>query len=111
MFVNHVTKRVFVRRPHARRLIKIIQCVTLSLYVGAAGLHEYRSSIRVIYNSTLVTLTAISIRSFHCGHVIAESKGGDTNIANLRPVCAACNLSMGVMSMNEFTTKFFGWSV
>ena len=54
---------------------------------------------------------AISIRSFHCGHVIAESKGGDTNIANLRPVCAACNLSMGVMSMNEFTTKFFGWSV
>ena len=43
--------------------------------------------------------------------VIAESKGGDTNIANLRPVCAACNLSMGVMSMNEFTTKFFGWSV
>lgn len=53
----------------------------------------------------------ISIRSFHCGHVIAESKGGDTNIANLRPICGDCNGSMGVMSMNEFTFKFFGWTV
>jgi hypothetical protein len=53
----------------------------------------------------------ITNRSFHCGHVIAESKGGDLNINNLRPICEACNGSMGTRSMNEFTQEFFGWSV
>jgi len=53
----------------------------------------------------------ITNRSFHCGHVIAESKGGDLNINNLRPVCDACNGSMGTRSMNEFTKEFFGWTV
>lgn len=53
----------------------------------------------------------ISNRSFHCGHVIAESKGGDMNINNLRPICADCNGSMGTRSMNEFTKEFFGWTV
>jgi hypothetical protein len=53
----------------------------------------------------------IDIRNFHCGHVIAESKGGTCTLDNLRPICAPCNGSMGVMSMNEFTTKYFGWSV
>ena len=53
----------------------------------------------------------ISNRSFHCGHVIAESKGGDMTINNLRPICADCNGSMGTRSMNEFTKEFFGWTV
>jgi hypothetical protein len=53
----------------------------------------------------------ISNRSFHCGHVIAESKGGDMTINNLRPICEACNGSMGTKSMNEFTKEFFGWTV
>jgi hypothetical protein len=53
----------------------------------------------------------IDVRNFHCGHVIAESKGGDLTIKNLRPICAPCNLSMGTMSMNEFTKTFFGWEV
>lgn len=53
----------------------------------------------------------IRIRNFHCGHVIAESKGGDLTIKNLRPICSACNISMGTMSMNEFTKTFFGWEV
>lgn len=53
----------------------------------------------------------IEITNFHCGHVIAESKGGDLTIKNLRPVCAPCNLSMGTRSMNEFSIEFFGWEV
>jgi len=53
----------------------------------------------------------ITNRSFHCGHVIAESKGGDMNINNLRPICDACNGSMATRSMNEFTKEFFGWTV
>ena len=53
----------------------------------------------------------IVIRSFHCGRVISEAKGGDMTINNLRPICAACNGSMGTMSMNDFTTQFFGWQI
>jgi hypothetical protein len=53
----------------------------------------------------------IDIRNFHCGHVIAESKGGTCTLDNLRPICAPCNGSMGTMSMNEFTSKYFGWTV
>lgn len=53
----------------------------------------------------------IDNRNFHCGHVVAESKGGDMTINNLRPICAPCNLSMGSRSMNEFTSEFFGWTV
>ena len=53
----------------------------------------------------------ISNRSFHCGHVLAESRGGNMTINNLRPICAECNLSMMTKSMNEFTKEFFGWTV
>jgi hypothetical protein len=53
----------------------------------------------------------ISVRSFHCGHVIADAKGGDMTINNLRPICAPCNGGMGTRSMNEFTKEYFGWTV
>ena len=55
--------------------------------------------------------TPISIRNFHCGHVISEANGGDLTIQNLRPICAPCNLSMGRQNMNDFTKTYFGWSV
>jgi hypothetical protein len=53
----------------------------------------------------------ITINNWHCGHVLAEARGGDTTINNLRPICAPCNSSMGTKSMNEFTEEYFGWSV
>jgi 5-methylcytosine-specific restriction endonuclease McrA len=37
----------------------------------------------------------INVFDFHVGHNIPESKGGATNIRNLKPICARCNLSMG----------------
>ena len=43
----------------------------------------------------------IQFESFHCGHDIPESKGGETNLSNLRPICSACNLSMGTKTMQE----------
>jgi hypothetical protein len=53
----------------------------------------------------------VEIRSFECGHVIAEAKGGQLTLDNLRPICKGCNSSMGTMSMDEYAQKFFGWSV
>lgn len=37
----------------------------------------------------------MNVFDFHVGHNIPESKGGSTNINNLKPICARCNLSMG----------------
>ena len=33
--------------------------------------------------------------NFHVGHNIPEANGGTLDIANLRPICVNCNLSMG----------------
>ena len=51
-------------------------------------------------------VTYITQLSFNCGHVIAESKGGETNVSNLRPICQNCNSSMGTANMNDFTKSF-----
>lgn len=44
----------------------------------------------------------ITSRNFQCGHIIAESKGGDSSVNNLRPICGSCNTSMGTTHMNDF---------
>jgi len=43
---------------------------------------------------------------FHCGHKLAEAKGGKTTLDNLIPLCAQCNLSMGTRSFDEFSLLF-----
>jgi hypothetical protein len=44
---------------------------------------------------------------FHCGHVKSEVSGGKTDLKNLRPICAQCNLSMGRLNMIEYKSKYF----
>ena len=41
--------------------------------------------------------------NFEVGHNIPESKGGQTSIDNLRPICSKCNKSMG----SEYTIDEF----
>jgi 5-methylcytosine-specific restriction endonuclease McrA len=53
------------------------------------------------------TSNLISQMDFHCGHIIAESQGGETTVSNLRPICAPCNLSMGKKNLTKFKTKYF----
>jgi len=41
---------------------------------------------------------------FECGHNVPESKGGATDLDNLRPICSKCNKSMGnSYSIDEFS--------
>ena len=47
----------------------------------------------------------IKMSSFHCGHIVAEANGGITSVENLRPICRACNLSMGTEDMNIFKQR------
>ena len=46
--------------------------------------------------------TDITQLSFHCGHIVAESNGGELIVSNLRPICQNCNSSMGTKNMNDF---------
>lgn len=49
----------------------------------------------------------INVFNFHVGHNIPESKGGETDISNLRPICDRCNLSMGNnYSIDEWNNTF-----
>ena len=49
----------------------------------------------------------MTVFDFQCGHNIPESKGGKTNISNLIPICARCNVSMGdSYSITEWSIKF-----
>lgn len=42
--------------------------------------------------------------SFEAGHNTPESKGGPTDIDNLRPICSKCNKSMGdAYTIDEFS--------
>ena len=36
----------------------------------------------------------MNVFDFHVGHNVPESKGGATNIDNLKPICSRCNSSM-----------------
>lgn len=49
----------------------------------------------------------IKSTSFHCGHVQAESLGGNISTENLRPICGNCNGSMGTTNMLTFIKKHF----
>ena len=60
--------------------------INAECYVGCAGL--------------------ISMDNFQCGHIQAESKGGDTDIDNLRPICDTCNQSMGTENMLDYMKKY-----
>jgi 5-methylcytosine-specific restriction endonuclease McrA len=81
---------------------KHIKTLVWNTHVGVENLEAKCFSCRV---------EKIDARYFQCGHVIAESKGGDLTIKNLRPICGPCNSSMGTKSMNEFTKEYFGWEV
>lgn len=49
----------------------------------------------------------ITVFDFESGHNIPESKGGQTSIENLVPICSRCNRSMSdTYSFDEWCAKF-----
>jgi hypothetical protein len=47
----------------------------------------------------------INWQNYVCGHIQARSKGGETKLGNLRPICAKCNNSMGARNMRDFMVE------
>jgi ankyrin repeat protein len=103
--INHVVDEVTEREPIYERRKKIPKRIRTLVWNKYVGEDTPRAKCFCCRDTT------ISFSAFDCGHVIAESKGGDMTINNLRPVCHECNLSMGTRSMNDFTSEFFGWTV
>ena len=50
--------------------------------------------------------TDITQLSFNCGHIIAEARGGELIVSNLKPICQNCNSSMGTKNMDDFMKGF-----
>jgi uncharacterized CHY-type Zn-finger protein len=48
----------------------------------------------------------ITNTNFDVGHVLSEKNGGTHEINNLRPICGACNHSMGSENMIDFVVKY-----
>jgi 5-methylcytosine-specific restriction endonuclease McrA len=48
----------------------------------------------------------ITNTNFDVGHVLSEKNGGTHEINNLRPICGACNHSMGPENMVDFVVKY-----
>lgn len=49
----------------------------------------------------------INVFDFQCGHNIPESRNGRTDISNLIPLCARCNVSMSNQyTIDEWNKKF-----
>jgi 5-methylcytosine-specific restriction endonuclease McrA len=44
---------------------------------------------------------------WHAGHIVSHASGGTDTAANLRPVCASCNLSMGTEHMDAFKARCY----
>jgi hypothetical protein len=83
-----------IKKIYKKKVIpKQVKILCWNLYIG----EDKTNSKCVCCNSTTINIT-----NFHCGHVLAEVNGGETNINNLRPICSGCNLSMGSMNMDDF---------
>ena len=50
----------------------------------------------------------IEYDNFECGHIVAVSLGGDTNINNLRAICSGCNSDMKTMNLEEYKKLLSG---
>lgn len=51
--------------------------------------------------------TVITKTNWHCAHVEAWSKSGDSSVENMRPTCEDCNRRMGTQNMDEFIRDNF----
>lgn len=44
--------------------------------------------------------------NYECGHIVSEKNGGKIHLTNLRPICSACNKSIGTKNMEIFMEQY-----
>ena len=93
-----VIDNILMIRPKKIAIPKKLKELVWKTYVG----QNILQTPCLICNDTQITAF-----NFHCAHVLADSKGGEPILENLRPVCGPCNGSMGTTHMREFILKYF----
>lgn len=83
----------------AARKAKIPKALRQQVWLAYAG-KKFAAKCSVAWCANRVT-----VFDHHIGHNVAEARGGPTALANLRIVCAACNLSMGTRSIDEWSAS------
>jgi len=82
-----------------KRIPKRIREMVWKTYIGK----KWKGKCHVSWCDNVMTI----LSSWHVGHNVPESKGGELTIENLRPICADCNLGMGCQySVEEWSETF-----
>jgi 5-methylcytosine-specific restriction endonuclease McrA len=77
---------------------KIPNAIRQQVWIAHCG-EVFRHKCKVLWCENIITPF-----TFETGHNIPESKGGSTDIDNLRPICSNCNKSMGnTYTIDEFS--------
>lgn len=86
-----------IEKKKKQSIPKQIRTIIWNLYIGDDMIkHKCLCCKKVTITNT----------SFEVGHVISEHDGGTHEINNLRPICSACNKSMGTMNMRDYVIKY-----
>ena len=98
VFANPImAKPIIANRQSKQSIPKHVKTIVWNNYIGEDIIkHRCLCCKKVL----------IKITDFHVGHIISEKDGGTHEINNLRPICAACNHSMGTMNMIEFIKTY-----
>ena len=86
---THTSSIIRMAPPHAHVKATIPRALREQVWLRYAG-RQFERRCYVSWCTNRMT-----VFDFHAGHDIPESKGGSTDISNLRPICSRCNVSMG----------------
>lgn len=86
---------------------KIPSALRQQVWLEYCGSEHFKHKCLVTWCKNMITPF-----TFEVGHNIPESKGGTTDIFNLRPICSSCNKSMGnIYTIDEFSMMYKGTEV
>jgi hypothetical protein len=92
-----------------KKVYKVTRTIKIRKKYISKGLKEkiwlknFGSNFEV--NCPCCEIRKINPFSFSTGHIEAESKGGENNISNLRPICCHCNSRMGTMNYYDYKNR------
>jgi hypothetical protein len=94
---TQITPRQTQPKKKKQNIPKNIKTIVWNHYIGTNIIqHKCLCCKKVLICNT----------NFEVGHVISEKMGGTLEINNLRPICFACNHSMGTENMVDFVVKY-----
>lgn len=93
---SRITKTPKKPKVTKKAIPKVMRIAVWDKYIGS---DQRKGSCHVCKKEILIEM-------FECGHIVAESTGGETTLENLRPLCSLCNKSMQTRNMNDFLTDY-----